>query len=238
MFNENTSVTKIPKIIHYCWFGGNKPRKVVNLINEWKKKLYDYDIVEWNERNFNINESCEFVKEAFKCRKWAFVSDYVRLYVLYNYGGIYLDTDVQLLKNFNDYLNEDMFISQESDKSLCTAVIGAKKYNDFIKEFLDTYENKKFLINGGINSVPNSELIKKCLENKYGDIFFDNEYKFDIVHIYPQTYFCGKNIHNYKLLVSDNTVSIHNLDATWYSPWHKFMRSCKKIVMKIIHFFK
>lgn len=229
---------KIPKIIHYCWFGRKKPKKVIKAINEWRKKCPDYQIIEWNESNFKIDEACDFVKEAYNSKKWAFVSDFVRLNALLNCGGIYLDTDVQLLNNFDAYLDEDMFISHESEKSFCTAVIGAKKGNEFIKSFLETYKEKKFIIDGTMDERPNSELIKSFADSLFENSAYDEEYLFESIHIYPQTYFCGKNIFNYKLLITDNTVSIHHLDASWYNIGHKVLRCFKKIVMWFLNLFR
>ena len=95
----------IPKIIHYCWFGGNPlPEDAQKCIASWKKYLPGYEIKEWNESNFDVN-CCPYVSEAYQAKKYAFVSDYVRVYALYNYGGIYLDTDVEVKKSFNNFLN-------------------------------------------------------------------------------------------------------------------------------------
>ena len=100
---------RIPKTIHYCWFGrGEKPEIVKKCIDTWKDKLSDYEIIEWNEDNFDINQN-DYVKEAYKAKKFAFVSDYVRVYALYNYGGIYLDTDVEVFKSFDDVLDNESF---------------------------------------------------------------------------------------------------------------------------------
>ena len=98
-------IDKIPKVIHYCWFGGHEKPKLINkCLETWKRYLKDYEIMEWNEENFNI-DICSFTKEAYEDKKWAFVSDYCRLWVLYNYGGIYLDTDIEILKPLDDLLD-------------------------------------------------------------------------------------------------------------------------------------
>ena len=229
---------RIPKIIHYCWFGGKKPKKVVKTIKKWKSKLPDYSFIEWNENNFDIEKSCDFVKEAYVRKKWAFVSDYVRLYALQMFGGIYLDTDVQLLKTFDLFLNDPLFISHESNRSLCTAVIGSIKQNSLIEAFLNTYLDKKFELNKNLNITPNSELLFDfCKQNKK-NIEFDKEFVDETIHVYPQTFFCAKDIHNYKLLVSSYTICIHNLDASWYSPSHLFFKKIKVILMKFINFFR
>lgn len=230
----------IPKIIHYCWFGENeKPKKVKKLINSWKNVLSDYEIKEWNERNFDVGNSCEFVKQAYAAKKWAYVADYVRLYALYSEGGIYLDTDVELLKGFDDFLGYHAFISHESGNSFCTAIIGAEKCNEFIHSFLISYNKKTFSLSGEAKTQPNSVEIKELAEKYFNTkIIFDDYYDLDKVVIYPRTYFGAKDIHTYELDTSEKTVAIHHLDATWYSPKKKFLRTCKKAVMKIVNCFR
>ena len=225
----------IPKIIHYCWFGSKMPKKIKKNIEQWKLKLSDYQFIEWNESNFNYH-SCEFVKEAYENKKWAFVSDYVRLKALQDYGGIYLDTDVEILKKFDELLEENKLImSNESERSLCTAVIISNKNNSLITSFLNSYSNKKFVVDGKYQMKPNSELILEHLKNNDIDISYDNECKTKYVHILPQTFLCGKNIFNYKLMITENTYCIHHLDASWYGGGHKLLKKCKKIVRFIIN---
>ena len=149
---------KIPKIIHYCWFGDKMPKKIKQNINKWKKIMPDYEFKEWNEQNFNC-DSNDFVEQAYKNKKWAFVADYARLKALYEYGGIYLDTDVEILKAFDDLLNEKKFIiSHESAVSLCTAVMISPKENNVVKGFLDSYIDKKFVVDGKYNVKPSAPL--------------------------------------------------------------------------------
>ena len=143
MIQNNT----IPKTIHYCWFGNNdKPTIVKKCIESWEKNLSDYEIIEWNEETFNI-ECNDFVKEAYEKKMYAFVSDYVRVYALYNYGGIYLDTDVEVNKSFNDLLENDSIWGFEEKNYIATSTIGARKGNELIKEFLDEYNGRKFIKN-------------------------------------------------------------------------------------------
>ena len=105
----------IPKIIHYCWFGGNPlPEQVKKMISTWKKYCPDYEIKEWNESNFNL-DTCIYAKEAYTTKKWAFITDYVRLKVIYDYGGIYMDTDVEVCKNLDELLKWDAFSGFESE---------------------------------------------------------------------------------------------------------------------------
>lgn len=226
----------IPKIIHYCWFGSKMPKKVKKNIENWKRILTDYEFVEWNENNFDY-KICPFVKEAYDNKKWAFVSDYARLKALVDYGGIYLDTDVDVLKKFDSLLSENKLImSNESEKSLCTAVILSNKNNQILEKFMNSYIDKKFVIDGKYQMKPNSELILEFIKNEnIININYDKESNSECVHILPQTYLCGKNIFNYKTMITDDTYCIHNLDATWYGPIHKFFKKCKIVVRKIIN---
>ena len=154
------------KKIHYCWFGGKKlPNDVKKCIKTWQKWLPDYEIKEWNESNFDIN-SHPFVKEAYENKKWAFVSDYVRIYALYNEGGIYLDTDVKILKDVTNVVDKDMFLGLEDSGYVGTAVIGVKeKNNKYIKDILDYYNTLKHFNVNIMYNYANPVIITKLLNN-------------------------------------------------------------------------
>ena len=140
----------IPIIIHYCWFGRKeKPNNIIDNIRNWQHVLPDYQIKEWNEDNFDVN-SMVFTKEAYKVKKYAFVSDIARLHALMTEGGIYLDTDVRVLKSFDPYLNHNSFIGLEDPKRLSTAVIGAHANVNWIRSFLSTYKEKHFITRRGM----------------------------------------------------------------------------------------
>ena len=126
----------IPKVIHYCWFGRNEKSELIKrCIDSWKKYCPGYDIVEWNEDNCDLN-SCTYVKEAYEAKKWAFVSDYIRHFVLEQYGGIYLDTDVELLKPLDSFLSGN-FVALENEHSIASGLImGCEKQNWFCEEML------------------------------------------------------------------------------------------------------
>lgn len=131
MKNKN----QIPKIIHYCWFGGNnKPKSVRTCIDSWKLHCPDYEIIEWNESNFDINSNL-YTKQAYDSKKWAFVTDFVRLKVLYDNGGIYMDTDIEVLKPLDIFLYHEAFSGFEWVDRIPTGIIGAKKHNEWIKNF-------------------------------------------------------------------------------------------------------
>lgn len=210
-------MSNIPKIIHYCWFGKNDlPENVKKNIDVWKKMCPDYTIMQWNENNFNI-ECNDFVKEAYKTKKWAFVSDYVRLYALYEYGGIYMDTDVELVKNLDPFLNDNVFFGFESNKTISTAVIGSKEKNNFIKKILDTYEEKHLLLSDGtIDNTPNVILITNLLKKVYGKKILEKNDRNDVT-IYPFDYLCAKEFRTGKLMVTSNTYAIHHFEGTWLS---------------------
>lgn len=136
----------IPKIIHYIWLGSNVKPNIVNIcINSWKKELPDYEIIEWNENNLNLDEIAAENRFFAECRKrklWAYMADYLRLKILYEYGGIYFDTDVQVLKSFNSLLNERAFIGYEAENYIGTGVIASEKGSGAIKNFLEFYNDE------------------------------------------------------------------------------------------------
>ncbi len=123
----------IPKVIHYCWFGKKeKPDIVKKCIKSWNEFLPEYEIIEWNEKNFDINTYL-FTKQAYEIGNYAFVSDYVRVYVLYNYGGIYLDTDTEILGSLDPFLKNSSFWGFEEKNYIATSIIGAECGNEFEK---------------------------------------------------------------------------------------------------------
>ena len=135
----------IPKVIHYCWFGGNtKNEMVLKCMESWKKYCPDYKVVEWNEDNFDVN-MCRFTKEAYESKKWAFVSDVARLHILYNYGGVYLDTDIELKENIDEWLQYDGWFAFQYDNTIATGLGCASiKKNKIVKLLLDDYKNRRF----------------------------------------------------------------------------------------------
>lgn len=206
----------IPKIIHYCWFGSSPLDKSSSFfIKRWKELLPEYDIIRWDEKNFDI-ESNNYVKQAYAAKKWAFVSDYVRLKVLYEYGGIYLDTDVELLKKFDDLLENKCFFCSESKYSICTAVIGAEKHSLFISELLEIYRNKVFKLGNSFNLTPNSKIVYEFLKSKYDySTSINNISKFESVSIYPSFYFSPISCYDLSNKINDKTIAIHRFSSSW-----------------------
>lgn len=226
----------IPKTIHYCWFGCSEmPDSVLKCINSWKKKLINYEFILWNEKNFNINTN-DFVKEAYENKKYAFVTDYVRLYVLYNYGGIYMDTDVEVLKNLDVFLKHKAFTGCENDSMCVTGIIGAEKNNLWIKDLLDEYKNDKFILkNGKLNTIPNTKRITDITIKKYNWIP-KNEYQIlkGDIHIYPFDYFCAKDWQNGKIRITSDTYTIHHFAGSWISDKQKRRNKRRSIIKKYI----
>lgn len=208
----------IPKKIHYCWFGKNeKNDEVKRLVSQWKEKCPDYEIIEWNEDNFDVNSN-QYVKEAYENKKWAFVSDYVRLYALSKFGGIYLDTDVELVKNLDFLLNLNCVLGYEDKKMLSTCFMACRSNNDLISSFLKEYENIHFIKeNGEFDFTPNvsrlSKLVKESYKVELNGTYFSNEK----LVIYPKDYFCPKNYETNKINLTENTVAIHHFSGSWLS---------------------
>lgn len=226
----------IPKIIHYCWFGKNPvPEDVERYIASWKKYCSDYKIIEWNESNFDIN-CCVYVKEAYEAKQWAFVTDYVRLYVLYHYGGIYMDTDVEVIKPLDELLIHSAFSGYESNNSIPTGTMGACKGNGWIKFLLDDYKERHFVMeNGSYDKTTNVTVITSLTVKRYG-IFLDGEKKIfgnDIVML-PFDYLCAKSYKTGIVMRTDHTYTIHHFKGTWLSDEEKFRDIIRKKLMPIL----
>jgi mannosyltransferase OCH1-like enzyme len=215
----------IPQIIHYCWFGKNYlPPLIQKCIESWKKYLLDYEIKEWNEDNFDINIT-PYTRDAYLKKKYAFVSDYVRFYVLYHYGGIYLDTDVEILKTLNPLLHHKMFSGFESkDRINPGLILGAEKKQVFIKDMIDGY-NKRCFINsdGSLNNETVVSYTTKSLISK-GLILNGKFQVIDGFAIYPMEYFSPKSLETGRVKITINTYSIHYYAASWRGKGYKVKR--------------
>ena len=211
----------IPKIIHYCWFGNNeKPGLVKDCIESWKTHLPDYEIKEWNETNSKLDS--KFVQKAYKLKKWAFVSDYIRLKKVYEYGGIYFDTDMLLLKNLDPFLEDKMFIGCEDEKTINAAIFGATKKHPFIYKILENYKDLK--IGGFVNLF--SITIPVIITNTYKKAYNYNEpfltkLENENIIVYPTEYFYSlpsnesSNKNNFSNYLTKNSYAVHLWDASW-----------------------
>lgn len=205
----------IPKIIHYCWFGKNPlPEDTKHYINTWRQYCPDYEIIEWNESNFDINSN-QYTKEAYENKKWAFVTDYVRLFVLYNYGGIYMDTDVEVLKPLDSFLNQKGFSGFERKEAVPTGIMASEANHPFIKQLLDLYINKHFIDSDGKQDLTtNVELITN-ISLKLGLIPNNQLQIIEDFAFYPTSFFCPKNSRTFELLITPETYTIHHFDGSW-----------------------
>ena len=214
---------KIPKIIHYCWFGGNeKPDSVIKYMESWKKYSPDYEIIEWNEETFDI-DSYDFARQAYNAGKFAFVTDIVRLYAIYNYGGIYMDTDVEVLKPLDSLLRYEGFSGFEDDTHIPTGIMAGEKGNRWFLEQLDYYTNRQFKMeNGELDLTTNVEIITNKSKKDHG--FIANG-KFQILKygfvIFPKDYFCPKSPATGIIELTENSYTIHHFSGTWVSTKEK-----------------
>lgn len=207
------SNTTIPKVIHYCWFGGKPmPANVKKFVDSWYEALPGYEIKCWNESNFPI-EKYPFAKEAQKNKKWAFMADVARLHALYYEGGIYLDTDVEVVKNFDEFLDKNAFTSYESLNLIAMAAIGSKKYNPWISSMLVWYNIVH--CDEDYTEIANTKIVSKITKGVYG-INLDGKEKqiINLLHIYPREYFSPEFINN-NWNVTEKTYCIHHFTGMW-----------------------
>jgi len=222
----------IPKVIHYCWFGrSEKPKLTRKCIESWKRYCPDYEIIEWNEDNFDVNAN-RYVKEAYNNKKFAFVSDYVRLFALYNYGGIYMDTDVEVLKNLDFILNDGCVFGFEEKNYIATSFMAAESKSDIIKEFLDIYSNIDFDNSSNMKSTTNVVRLTELLKSKGFEMngLFQKK---NGVSIYPQCYFSPYDYVNYLDNRTEDSCCIHWFYVSWRSNGYRFKMILKKSFVSI-----
>ena len=230
-------MNKIPKIIHYCWFGGNeKPDIVKKCMQSWKKFLPEYKFMEWNESNFDVNE-IPYTKQAYEQKKYAFVSDYVRLVALKKYGGVYIDTDVEILKPLDKFLNDDVFCGFESENGVAPGLIfGCIQGHEFIDELLKYYENNDFIDKYGvINTYTTVNNCTDCLLKRGLVLDLNKQQNLNGIMVYPKAVFCPSLEERETRNFSGNTYTVHYYSATWMSKKEKnkqtniFAKTLRKI---------
>lgn len=218
----------IPKKIHYCWFGGNPlPESARRYIESWQKYCPDYEIKEWNEDNFDL-DLYPYAREAYDNRKFAFVTDIVRLYVLFNEGGIYMDTDVEVTAPLDEFLCHSAFSGFEDATHVPTGIIGSEKGGKWAFENLQYYNGRHFIKPDGtldlqtnvITITNNMTANGLVLNNQYQDIpgYFT---------VYPNDFFCPKDYYTEKIKRTENTHAIHHFSRSWCGTetrWQRFIR--------------
>lgn len=210
------------KKIHYVWVGGKPlPRLAKKCIKSWKKYLPDWEIIEWNEKNFDIENSIPFVKQAYEQKKWAFVADYIRTQVLYKHGGVYFDTDMEVLGDVNRFFDKPAFMGKEYEgderEMVCAGVMYfSKKRDPFLRKMLDFYDGIKLFNTGLMYSYAIPKVITRILDGYDLTVDQDGIEVFgDNIWVYPKDYFYPVNYDWTKEFYSKNTVMIHHYDASW-----------------------
>ena len=206
----------IPKIIHYCWFGRNPlPDLALRCIESWKKYLPDYEIKEWNEDNYDVRK-IPYIAEAYDAKKYAFVSDYARFDILYEYGGIYFDTDVEIIKDLTSIIAQGAFAGVECAGSLAAGLgIGSPAHMSIFNEIIDSYKKEHFVnLDGSFNLKTVVARVSEIFYN-YGFIKEDIIQDVADIRVYPTEYFCPKDYKTGVLNITDNSYTIHHYDGSW-----------------------
>lgn len=209
----------IPKIIHYCWFGGNPlPKLAKKCIRSWKRYCRGYEIREWNESNFDIASAPLYVRQAYEAKKWAFVTDYVRLKVVYEHGGIYLDTDVEIRKPLEPLLKHKAYFGFEDGKYIATGLgFGAEKETSILKELMEDYEAAPFVKTDGGLDITSCPLRNTEVFLRHGLVQDDSQQLLDgEILILPSVMLCPIAYNMTRKDGIENAFSIHWFSASWY----------------------
>jgi hypothetical protein len=216
----------IPKRIHYCWLSGDPfPELISRCVASWKVRLPDYEFVLWDRDRFDI-ERFDWVREAFEAKKYAFAADYIRLHALHEQGGIYLDADVEVLGDFEPFLNHKSFMGYERSGDLEPAVIGAEQGSEWIAACLKHYEGRHFTCGDGSNDTTPLPLIVEAQLRNLGLMPpqppGDAPIATSAITFYPADYFSPKDIHGGRVKSSRRTVAIHHFDGQWVERTSKY----------------
>lgn len=221
----------IPKVIHYCWFGkGKMPKLAKKCIKSWKKYCPDYEFVLHTEDNFDLTQN-RYMREAYEAGKWAFVSDYARLKIIYDNGGIYLDTDVELIKPIDDLVKLGGFMGFDEKGIVATGLgFGAEKGNKIVSEFLKDYDDIPFILpDGSFDLTPCPDRNIEALKRLGMDIENKNQTFMDVTFL-PDEYLCPMDYYTGKKTITDKTYSIHHYSASWTNSVTKRTTRIKRII--------
>lgn len=224
----------IPKLIHYCWFGGNPiPEPVQRCIKSWQKYCPDYEIKEWNESNFDFS-CCAYANEAYEAKKWAFVTDYARLKILVEFGGIYMDTDVEVVRPVDVFLKEKAFSGFEDETHVSTCLMACEKNFNLFDVLLKRYDERHFLkADRTYDLTTNVEEITNFLL-EHGLLLNGRKQTIEGLVLYPKDYFCPKSWKTRKIECTDNTYAIHHFAGTWLTPWQRNKTAMKEKKVSVI----
>lgn len=239
--NAASNAPILSKTIHYCWFGGKPlPPVAERCIESWKKFFPDYEIKRWDETNFDVN-AVRYTAQAYKCRKYAFVSDYARFHILYNHGGLYFDTDVQVIKGMEDIVKAGAFMGFEKPEDgmpgpaagvAAGLGIGANPGLELYREVLDAYAEMDFLTPDGKPNTTTVVRYTTSILEKHG-LKVDNTLQTVAgITIYPWEYFCPVALNSKNLQISDRTRSIHLFAGTWFSKGYIIKKRFERLIGK------
>jgi len=226
--------TKIPKILHYVWVGGGqKSEKMLECMASWGKVCPDYEVIEWNETNFDI-ENNAWVKLALQEKNWSLASDIMRAWILFEHGGIYVDTDVEILKPLDAVLTNEFFMGYESKHWVNTAIIGSVKGHPILQKIMDRFNNIKLEITSETNLLAVQaystvmEMLYKIKPDGKTTIFENGIGLYSKEHFYPQHYL------THKIKITENSLAIHRCSCTWHSKKQhrtfKFFRAVRRML--------
>lgn len=208
----------IPKIIHYCWFGGKpKPPLARKCLQSWSRFCPDYEIIEWNENNFDLSAAPLYVRQAYEAKRWAFVTDYVRLKALTELGGVYLDTDVELLKPLDGFLHHQAFAGFESLQGVQTGLLACQKGFPLFQRFLEHYHTASFLRSDGTADTTTNVAVLTALCRERGLRMDDTYQVVEGLAVYPREVFCPVDYDTLKLKKTRKTVVIHWFSGSWHT---------------------
>lgn len=229
---------QIPKVIHYCWFGrGRKNKTFEQCYKSWVKYCPDYQIIEWNEDNFDLTSNT-FVHEAYQQKKWAFISDYARLKILNDFGGIYLDTDVELVKPLDSFLCDKAFSGFEQFDKIPTGIIGSIKNNPWISILLKYYDDRRFVLeSGNLDMTTNVEIITRITCKVYNIELNNTKQITEHFIIYPFSFFCAKDHKTGKIKTNKDTVSIHHFSGSWLTRRQKVKHQIVRLMGEKVYLF-
>lgn len=209
----------IPKVIHFVWVGGNpKSRLALKCIDSWKRTLPDFQIKEWNENNFDISKY-PYAAEAHRARKWAYVADVIRLHALFTEGGIYMDSDVEVLRRFDEFMDLPAFTGYESPSGCITGIMASERGGQWVKDLLEAYKNRRFLLSdGSLNLTTNVQYTNELMISKGAVIDGSEIYIPGYVRIFPNEYFCPKKWDSNEVTITPQTYTIHHFAGSWLPP--------------------
>lgn len=238
---------EIPKVIHYCWFGGNPlPELALKCIASWKKFLPDYEIKEWNESNFNVYQTV-YSAEAYRLKKYAHVSDYARFWILYHYGGIYFDTDVEIIRPMDDILSRGVFLGFECPEGTpednpngnvaAGLGMGVSKGHPFFEKIVDYYEHIHYVRWNGKHTGNVTPHVTSLLDYKHKQVLDGGIVSVSHLLIYPEEYFCPINYNTKETNITENTRTIHHYMASCHTSggkWHAIRTRLRFIYVRLL----